>query len=196
MPSIMVDSNLTALIVKVALLIFIFVAPLLDYKSMQWLNNTTIKIVILVLIVLVSFVDLQIAILAVIAFLVFLICLNKSSIVKVRQNEAQYVVKEEFPRGESLFPRPSDTIPIQEVKEHYLAPEPSLEQEKQQERSVEQTIANFPSPYCPGPQFDRTQISDSAFLHSIDERTKPYEEYMRLLAPSSSLDQIQSNSVE
>jgi hypothetical protein len=182
------------LVVKAIILVLIVVSAFIDVSKATWLNTTPVKIGILVAVLLVSFFDLQLAILCTIAFLVLLINLNKKAIIKVFQERK--IVKEEMFRGESLFPPASDKfVPVPPVTEHYLAPEPSKKQDEQMKNSVNQTIANFPAPYCPGPQYDNTYISETVFSHNVDERTKPYEEYVRLLAPGSSLEQIQTNHI-
>lgn len=189
-------------IVKIILLVFIIISPFLDFKSIMWANSTPIKIFLLVGIVLFSFVDLQASILAMIAFLCLIINLNKEDLMKISITEEK--IKEHMPRGEIILPMPSfnpekehfGNLGIHETLRETLREtlnEPEVTPVSQNAPLV-QTVSDFPSPYCPGDQFESTQISESAFLYNVDEKTKPYEEYIRQLVPNS-LEEIQSNKV-
>jgi hypothetical protein len=90
-------------------------------------------------------------------------------------------IKEHMIRGQSIMPLPSDSIK-EDKTEHFS------------DEHVKQTISDFPEPYCPGNQYEPTYISETLLTYSLDERTKPYEEYIRELSPSDSLKLIQSNN--
>ena len=133
--------------------------------------------------------------------------------------------KETMVRGNSLFPLPSDTMEVpnmisedipQGVTERFvdvdMEIDPRLDfrmqraglqnqvQEQIREQSHEpvhaQTMYNFPAPYCKNLEhLDPYLISNNMFLYSTDDRTKAYEEYVRVLSPEEKLEIIQTNVV-
>lgn len=122
--------------------------------------------------------------------------------------------KENMVRGNSLFPLPSDIIEAPEkilgdttgVLERFvdMELEPTLDSrmrrsklESQVNEQIHeqtynplnvQTMSDFPTPYCKGVEnIDPYVISNNLFLYSTDERTKPYEEYVKILSPECAL---------
>ncbi len=132
--------------------------------------------------------------------------------------------KETMVRGNSLFPIPSDIVELPEkmynnpdgVTERFVDEDmlidPKLDfrmtqahlenqvQEQIREQTHEpvhaQTMYEFPKPYCKNLQhLDPYLISNNLFLYSTDDRTKPYEEYVKILSPESALKDVQTNEV-
>lgn len=61
------------------------------------------------------------------------------------------------------------------------------------EKFDEDTMSNFPKPYCNMVEYDKNLISEGIYDYSLDKRTKPYEEYIKKLSPNASIDSIQTN---
>lgn len=194
------------LIVKLVVLAYILVSPFISHTWLLPLNSTPVKILFLVVIVAVSFVDLQLAILLMIAFLVIVVNLNKDELVRLQKPVTQEnkiiqemlptVTKEHMVRGQTIYPQPSDVSQpaVDAQRQNLMIPETFTQ--SQEKPQVAQTMYDFPKPYCKGVgDIDPYQISNNLFLYSTDERTKPYEEYVKLLSPDLSLQTIQDNHV-
>lgn len=130
--------------------------------------------------------------------------------------------KENMIRGNSLYPLPSDIMETPEktlgnvrgVTEPFsnIELDPKLDsrmqkaklQDQLQEQLKEQTRDNvhgqtmydFPVPYCKGVQnLDPYLISNNLFLYSTDDRTKAYDEYVKILSPECALRDAQTNEL-
>lgn len=141
------------LFVKIVLLAFILLSPFIQYKSMAFLNNICMKLLMLSVIIALCFVDFQLALTTMIVFIIVIINLNHHMI----QTNKNKIV---------------DTFvqPIQIVNDF----EPN--------RSYPVTFHNVyppnPDTICPVPA--KNVISTDIINRFIDSRTKPYEEYVRL----------------
>lgn len=184
------------LVVKLIVLSYIVVSPFINNQWLFPLHSLAFKIMLLVLIIAVSFIDLQLAVLLMVAFLIMIINLNKNDITKLSKQESTYApsFKEHMVRGLSVYPMPSD------IEQHSIESERSISEDFTQQQAppkISQTMYQFPAPYCKGvAHVDPYQISDNAFLYSTDDRTKPYEEYIRTLSPDTSLENIQTNVID
>lgn len=134
----------------------------------------------------------------------------------------QLLQKENFPRANSLFPLPSDIMEVPEktignptgTLERFIDMklEPTLDTRMQRAKLADQvneqiheqtynpmnvqTMYEFPTPYCKGVEnIDPYVISNNLFLYSTDERTKPYEEYVKILSPECALNNVQTNEL-
>ena len=198
------------LIVKLLVLAYICISPFLSHKALLPFASTPIKIIFLVIIIAVSFIDLHLAILLMVAFLVMIINLNKYELDRLQttkpsrypnstMQEHNWQVKEHMARGQTIYPQPSDTIQplIDASRQNLMTPEEfSQPVSSLQGSKLPQTMYDFPAPYCKGVgPTDPYSISDNLFLYSTDDRTKAYEEYIRVLSPSSSLEKIQNNHI-
>ena len=192
------------LIIKLLVLSYILISPFVSHASLLPFASTPVKILLLVMIVVVSFVDLQLAILLMIAFLVMIVNLNKDEVVRLQTVSmpkniiSQEQVKEHMVRGQTIYPQPSDIAQpvIDASKQQLMTPETFTQESDITQSEIPQTMSEFPKPYCKGVgSTDPYQISGSLFLYSTDDRTKPYEEYVRMLSPDSSLNAIQNNFV-
>lgn len=130
--------------------------------------------------------------------------------------------KETMIRGNSLFPLPSDTMEVPEktlgnvqgVTERFnnIQLDETLDsrmqkaklqnqlqeqlKEQTRDRVHGQTMYDFPVPYCKGVQhLDPYLISNNLFLYSTDDRTKAYEEYVKILSPECALRDAQTNEI-
>jgi hypothetical protein len=177
------------MIVKIILLVYILLSPLLDHRYVLFINDTPIKVLMLIAIILVSFIDLPLAILLTVVFLVMLINVYRMDVVSMKKkwhaNQEMHVLAESIVAQESKsqeFP-----VVIAEESRSDFATE-------QKEQNKKFTISNFPEPYCP--VVDKsTDISKHMYDITIDDRIKPYEEYVRKLSPEHALMSAQDNTV-
>lgn len=180
-------------IVKIVLVFFILTTFLIDFSALQFLNYTPIKLLLLVIIVIVSFIDFQVAVIAMIAFFIIIINLNKQDIKKIQS------IKSQLPKIDTVSS--FNPVPLPHVVTLPQAPvsPPSVEKplpEKMEANILQpQVISEFPDPYCPGEYHDVTFISEQAMAHNLDERTKPYEEYMKALMLDPSMKNVQTNEI-
>ncbi len=132
------------------------------------------------------------------------------------------IPKETMIRGNSLYPIPSDIIEVPpnsytnppgtmerfvdmeldpnldfRMKRAQLADQLNEQIREQTYNPVHaQTMYEFPKPYCKGVEnIDPYIISNNLFLYSTDERTKPYEEYVKILSPECALKDAQTNEL-
>lgn len=200
------------LIVKILVLAYILISPFINHSPLLLLNATPAKILLLIVIVFVSFVDLQLAILLMIAFLVLLVNLNNLEVSKIKklqpvlsEQPTLSAIKERM-RGNELPPIPSDVFQPSVNSDRIEGPNPpsqvpegftdNTQRTPTMPRNPQQTMFNFPAPYCKGLEhIDPYEMSKEWFLYSTDEKTKPYEEYVRLLSPDKSLQIIQTNEL-
>jgi hypothetical protein len=167
-------------IIKGVLLFYIVLSPFLNHKDLWFLNHIIFKISILILIIFLSFIDMQLAILLTIALLVMIINTNKHDIM---------MLKKTIPQEHIITDKNEEIIPI-----HYVV---ATEQEQEQVlqplvSETAQTMYDFPEPYCPGTS--NPDLSDSISMWMTDDRTKPYQDFINVLSPLESINNIQSNS--
>lgn len=176
-------------IVKIILVFFILTTFFIDFSALQFLNSTPVKLLLLMVIVIVSFIDFQVAIIAMIAFFIIIINLNKQDIKKIQTLKNQMPFKDDT-ISQFKASQPLPVIPTVAPIPHVKATIP----EKIEATALQpQVISEFPDPYCPGDYHDVTYISEQAVAHNLDERTKPYEEYMKALMLDPSMKDIQTN---
>lgn len=176
------------LVLKIVVLAYILVSPFVDHSVISFVNATPVKVLLLIAIILVSFIDLHLAMLFMIAFLILLINLYKKDL----QN-----LKNTIPRKHNMMPNTHQNVKEHMVRGQSIMPIPSENEhiEKFSDQHVRQTIAEFPAPYCPGKDYGHNSISDQLYLMKIDDRVKPFEEYVRRLSPEESIKLIQTNIV-
>lgn len=211
------------LIVKIALLLYIVSSPLWNHSYISFANHLIVKIALLGVIIGVAFIDIQLAIICMIAFLVMIVNLNKAQLkdlsnkASVLQESMSSAKSFEFPSLTSTFedsqstPRIGDTMSSSELlpitpplssahampheMPHEMSHDKQVNEEQHVPNSIPQVMTDFPQPYCGDTKIRPMEISNNINAYFLDEKTKPYEEFIKALSPEESLKLIQSNEI-
>jgi hypothetical protein len=166
------------LAIKLVVFVFIVTSPFYDgAKVFAFAKNDFVKFLLLLVVIGLAFVDLQLAILAAIAFFIILIYTLPT-----------VVTAKELP------PKPMYTAP-------FLAPAPVILQEPEEEdkpdfieviqRDVPQTMYDFPDARCSVPvEANDAYVNESITNHYLDEKIKPYEQYIAQLTNEEFLESV------
>lgn len=152
-------------ILKAVFFLFIILSPFVSYP--RFLNNQFLLIIFVILIIAASFVDIVLSIIMSIAFLVLMINLNKDRIKKIK--------KESYSQPENIY----NSTEMTEVKTP-----PFFE-----------TMVKMPKTHCNDMRFYKNQVSNDLFDLYIDEKVKPYEEFIKRLTTPTHLDIVQNNEL-
>lgn len=177
------------MIVKILILVYIVISPMINHRYLVFINDTSVKVLMLISIVLISFIDLQLAILVTVAFLIMLINVYKLQFGPIKRKSPTVTSEEQ---KKKVLPEVRQEVMVQHEA---VLPESSRYLEGFREDDVNQTISTFPEPYCPGVGQEVQDISQHMFSISTDERAKPYEEFIRQLSPEEGLKAAQDNSI-
>ena len=153
--------------IKTVLLLYIVISPFLNHKDLWFLHHILFKISILILIIATSFIDMQLAIILTIAFLVMIVNTNKHEIMLLKNTI------------DKTMPPASAPIIMEEETIQEQHPVPELE-----------PVPEIPDAYCPG--HANPDLSGSILAH-VASRIGPFEEFVNILSPEESLNNIQSN---
>lgn len=203
------------LVIKILIFIYIIISPFISHSWLSCVNATPIKVILLIIIVLLSFIDLQLAVLSMIAFFILLVNLNKQDLFKMNTDikDIKDIIKDKDIKDIQNIQDIKDIKVIQNIQDIPIIQDNSIEtmvnkkeqmirgqsfplpEIVEQFENKNQTIYNFPQPYCNTTEYEPNLISNGIYIYSIDNRTKPYEEYIRKLSPEKSLELIQSNTI-
>jgi hypothetical protein len=160
------------LVLKLLLLIFIILSPILSFKGLLFLDNIVIKIVLLAIIIGFCFIDFQLALIATMAFLILIINLNNNILMAsqgLQQHQQQYidtfVNKEKQLNPIDLQFRPPIPVPIPD--------------------DIDQT-QNI---VCQNKI--KTNVNESLLGLYIDDKIKPYEVFIQMMTDEHALDKAQ-----
>ena len=78
-------------IIKIILFVFIAISPVLNFKSLLFLNNTFVKILLLTCIIILCFIDFQLGLIATIAFLILIINLNNNILMSSQRKVDSFI---------------------------------------------------------------------------------------------------------
>lgn len=168
------------LAIKLVVFVFIVTSPFYDgAKVFAFAKNDLVKFLLLLVVIGLAFVDLQLAILAAIAFFIVLIY-TLPTVVKAKE----------------LPPQPMYTAAL-------LAPAPIIHQEPEEDledkpdfieviqRDVPQTMYDFPDARCSVPvEANDAYVNESINNHYLDEKIKPYEQYIAQLTNEEFLESV------
>jgi hypothetical protein len=168
------------LAIKLVVFVFIVTSPFYDgAKVFAFAKNDLVKFLLLLVVIGLAFVDLQLAILAAIAFFIILI----------------YTLPTVVTAKELPPPKPLYTAPL-------LAPASVIYQEPEEEedkpdfieviqRDVPQTMYDFPDTRCSVPvEANDAYVNESINNHYLDEKIKPYEQYISQLTNEEFLESV------
>ena len=166
------------LVIKLVVFVFIVTSPFYDgAKVFAFAKNDLVKFLLLLVVIGLAFVDLQLAILAAIAFFIILIYTLPT-----------VVTAKELPR-----PQPMYTAPL-------LAPAPVIQEDPEEDqpdfieviqRDVPQTMYDFPDARCSVPvEANDAYVNESINNHYLDEKIKPYEQYIAQLTNEEFLESV------
>ena len=167
------------LAIKLVVFVFIVTSPFYDgAKVFAFAKNDLVKFLLLLVVIGLAFVDLQLAILAAIAFFIVLIYTLPTVV----------TAKELHPQ-----PQPMYTAPL-------LAPASIIYQEPEEDkpdfieaiqRDVPQTMYDFPDTRCSVPvEANDAYVNESINNHYLDEKIKPYEQYIAQLTNEEFLESV------
>jgi hypothetical protein len=159
------NNKLVLDIIKVIFFILIVLSPFISYP--KFLNNQFLLIIFVILIIIASFIDIQLSIIMTIGFLILMINLNKDKIKKIK--------KESYSQPENIYNSPEMT----EIKTP-----PFFE-----------TMVKMPKTHCNDMRFYKNQVSNDLFDLYIDDKVKPYEEFIKKLTNPTHLDIVQNNEI-
>lgn len=169
------------LAIKLVVFVFIVTSPFYNgAKVFAFAKNDFVKFLLLLVVIGLAFVDLQLAILAAIAFFIILI----------------YTLPTVVTAKELPPPKPMYTAPL-------LAPASIIHQELEEEeddkpdfieviqRDVPQTMYDFPDARCSVPvETNDAYMNESISNHYLDEKIKPYEQYIAQLTNEEFLESV------
>jgi hypothetical protein len=159
-----------------------------------------IKIAFIGLIFLSAFIDFQISILLAIAFFVSMINLNRDQILSSIAMTT-VTTQQETPPPKPAYLYNSN----KDFENSFTYPENSMIQTNKLDKMdklykadivpyVGETMHNFPEVACNTKRFEDTEISKDMMTYFIDEKTKPYEVYIRMLTNDENLRNVQNNT--
>lgn len=163
-------------VIKSILVLYIVVSPFFNHKELWFMHHILFKISMLLLIIAASFIDMQLAIILAIAFLVMIVNTNK--------HEIMMLIKSPAPLQESAA---AATTTAAAVVQEESAPTHTYTYTDDQEDD------QIPEAYCPGHANPDLSGSILAHMTTQDSRIKPFEEFVNVLSPNESLENIQSN---
>jgi hypothetical protein len=164
------------LAIKLVVFVFIVTSPFYDgAKVFAFAKNDLVKFLLLLVVIGLAFVDLQLAILAAIAFFIILIYTLPT-----------VVTAKELPPLQPLY-----TAPL-------LAPASIIHEEEDKadfteviQRDVPQTMYDFPDARCSVPvEANDAYVNESINNHYLDEKIKPYEQYIAQLTNEEFLESV------
>ena len=172
------------LIAKLVIFLFIVSSPFYDgATAFSFARNDIVKLLLLLIVIGLAFVDLQLAILAAIAF--FIILIYTLPHVAGPKETAVQISSTVISAEEEIAP-----IPPVQVDQVQYEPEP----EHEVTRDIPQTMYEFPDVRCVAPvQANNAYINESITNHYLDEKIKPYEQYISQLTNQNYLEAV-SNS--
>ena len=153
--------------IKIFFFLFILTTPFIPAYYLKAINNIFLKIVFLVAIILAAFYDISLAILMTITFLILTIVANKDKLMKIKSES---------------FSTPEIIYKSAEMKE-IVTPQ------------FFETVVKMPKTQCNDMRYYKDQISNDIYDIYIDEKIKPYQEYVRKLTSPSRLDIAQTNEL-
>jgi hypothetical protein len=157
------------LAIKLVVFVFIVTSPFYDgAKVFAFAKNDLVKFLLLLIVIGLAFVDLQLAILAAIAFFIILIYTLPT-----------VVTAKELPPLQPMY-----TAPL-------LAPASIIHQEEEDKPDVPQTMYDFPDARCSVPvEANDAYVNESINNHYLDEKIKPYEQYIAQLTNEEFLESV------
>lgn len=185
------------LIIKVTVFFYIIISPLIDHrKYVPFMESYIFKVILLLLILATTFVDFQLALLLTIAL--FIIIINFS-----RYNVEEVITKTNELRKVPLYVKQNEIIKPETIPNQSIKPirSPIVPKNDDMEEQIEVSypdgnMYDFPDASCNTKDFDNSQISDNLLTYYLDEKTKPYEIYIRMLTNAENLHNVQTNIVE
>lgn len=164
-----------ALVSKLFFLAYIILSPIIDHSVLLFLNNAACKVIILITIVAVSFLDMQVSILLMIVFLILLINFNRIDISRLNiVSDTKRYIQDMNDIFQELIPEPEPVVMSSSKDFHAFGGQ----------------MLELIEPY-----FDTNVYQEVIDVDSLEEKIKPYEQYVKALSPMNSLSTIQSNEV-
>jgi hypothetical protein len=168
------------LVAKLAIFLFIVSSPFYDgAKAFSFARNDIVKLLLLLIVIGLAFVDLQLAILAAIAFFIILIY----TLPNIAEPPKDVAIK----ASRSTVFTETDILPMYEEPVE-IAPEAPEEVEM---RDIPQTMFEFPDARCAVPvEANHAYMNDSINNHYLDDKIKPYEQYISQLTNQDYLEAV------
>lgn len=170
------------MVIKLIVFVFIVTSPFYDgAKVFAFAKNDLVKFLLLLVVIALAFVDLQLAILAAIAFFIILIYTLPT-----------VVTAKELPPLQPLYTAPASIIqqePEGDSEEDSEEDQPDFIEDIQ--RDVPQTMYDFPDTRCSVPvEANDAYVNESINNHYLDEKIKPYEQYIAQLTNEEFLESV------
>lgn len=157
---------------KILLLAFILVSPMVHLQSFKILNAFAVKLVFVAVILVFCFVDFQLALIATIALLVLIIHMNNNMLSEIKTRMDTFVNSTQPPKEDPLqqyFPSAPPRVPSEvDMQENW------------------RRDANF---VCPAKV--PTDINNDMFTHFIDDKIKPYDVFISMLTNEENIQKAQ-----
>lgn len=159
------------LVLKVTIFTFIILSPMINFRTVQFLNNVVIKIAILGIVVGICFIDFQLALLTTIAFLILIINLNNN-----------------------ILNMASQTKHIDNFY-NYSKQQPAspLDQQFANSITIPKEIDQTQNIVCQNSQ--KTNINEDLISHYIDDKIKPYEVFISMMTNEEVLEKAQGSTI-
>jgi hypothetical protein len=175
------------LFAKLAIFLFIVSSPFYDgAKAFSFARNDIVKLLLLLIVIGLAFVDLQLAILAAIAFFIILIY--------TLPNIAGPPPKDDTIQHNSSSTTVFTKAAIPPVYEEPLTITPEAPEEDAM-RDIPQTMFEFPDTRCAAPvEANQAYMNDSISNHYLDEKIKPYEQFISQLTNQDYLEAVSTSA--
>ena len=198
------------LVCKLCVFLYIIVSPLIDHqKYLAFMNMIPVKVILVISIVLSAFVDFQLSILLAIALFVMIINFNKDQIFKTHiyqeevKKKPRVVVESEnlnaLNAANAANALNIATLASTPYSTTTTTPLKLVAQDKEYKPDIVpyigETIHTFPSALCNTKPFEDVKMSNDLLTYYIDDKTKPYEVYIRMLTNQEYLVSAQTNTV-
>ncbi len=159
------------IIVKFILLALIVTVPFVPYrKYLSFFDATVAKVIMLLIIAAASFYNMELAILLTILFFLMLISAHITTIKKI----STFVAHPSPPAPVPTFSLPSISSPSDDTKEHFI-------------------MSDFPDNECHITK--ETLQPSNPFAHFVDDKIKPYENYIHLIASQEHIEAASKGGV-
>lgn len=211
------DLTQVLLAIKIVLFAFIITSPFYNVGSVfSFLNNTLSKVVLLLCIVGASFVDLQLAIIFAIAFFVLLMNLNNQTMQTTKHvltpaappSKVMYnfgdehvlpikSIHHDIPSHRDVPVVTKPSVPISPIPEAPIAryETQKLDIATPSDNMVMQNMYDFPKVECPiPPEATDAYMNDTIMNYYLDDRMKPYEEFIAQLTSEELLDSVSNGA--
>lgn len=185
------DINSVMLAIKIFVFAFIITSPFYNVGEVFFfLNNVYFKIILLLITVSVSFIDLQLAIIMAIAFFIIVINFNNTKPnIKVKPIDV-------IPHSPAVSVEPLPSSIAYEVPSVQAQPY-EIEAAAKDDDNIMQTMYEFPKAECNVPkEANDAYVNDSISGYYLDDKIKPYEEFISQLTSKELLDSVSNGAYQ